>query len=392
MRYHRTILVFILTTSFIAGPVYQNLSQNTANEVLLKLSHNLNSYKTVSYDYYRSINYFSENYYNEITGTTFLVFQSIDTTLGFKYQFESERTKMIYNGTESFYLNKKEKTIKINYKPKRDDFTSISFFVNSIVTLKNVLPVLILDKDIVKILTDTIISKRRSYMVSFVLHNKTINGLGNFSATTLKRDFLYRIIIDNENFLPLHIIQTNNAEPKDYMLTSFSNITGNDISPSEVSWYFSTYSKNYKPSSETILVLIKKNTVAPDWRLPYFDNNDDLTLSNLKGKVILIEFWIKNCGYCVAAVPKLNSLIRKYKHEKFQVIGINAHDTKEDINNFYQRIRPNFKTVYDNMKVTNDYGVQAFPIVVLLDKKGVVLYSGDYDQEQLDKSIKNALK
>jgi thioredoxin-related protein len=75
----------------------------------------------------------------------------------------------------------------------------------------------------------------------------------------------------------------------------------------------------------------------------------------------------------------------KYKTKKFQIIGINTHDTKEDINNFYQRTNPNFKTAFDNMKVTHDYGVQAFPTVVLIDKKGVVLYSGNHDQEQLDK-------
>ena len=84
--------------------------------------------------------------------------------------------------------------------------------------------------------------------------------------------------------------------------------------------------------------------------------------------------------------------MRKYKAEKFQVIGINTHDTREDINNFYQRNNPNFKTAFDNMNVTHDYGVQAFPTFVLIDKKGIILYSGDYDQEKLGKLIKNALK
>ncbi|HKZ67934.1 MAG TPA: TlpA disulfide reductase family protein [Chitinophagaceae bacterium] len=392
MRHLPTILIFLLTTAFIARPVYEGKSYKTASEVLQKLSDKINSCRTISYNYYRSINYFSENYHNETTGTTFLDFQSTETILGFKYQLENEQSRMIYNGAESFYLNKKDKTIKINYKPKLSDFTSLSFFVNSIVTLKKALPVLIEDKEIVKTLTDTTIDNKSFHMVSFVLHNKTMSGLGTFSAITLKRDFLYKIIVDKEAFLPLHVIQTNNVEPKDYMITSFSNITSNGNSPSEVSWYYSTYTKDYKPASEKTLVLIKQNTVAPDWRLPYVDNNDSITLSNLKDKVILLEFWIKNCGYCVAAVPKLNSLMEKYKTKKFQIIGINTYDTKEDIDNFYQRTNPIFKTAFDNMKVTHDYGVQAFPTVVLIDKKGVVLYSGNYDQEQLDKLIKNALK
>ncbi len=392
MRHLLAISIFLLMTAFIERPLHESKSQKTVNEVLQQLSDKLNSYQTIKYNYYRSVNYFSENYHNETTGTTFLDFQSPDTILGFKYQLENEQYKLIYNGTESFYLNQKEKSIKINYKPKLNDFASLSFFVNSIVTLKKVLPALITDKEVVKTLTDTIISNKSLHLVSFVLHNKTIDGLGTFSTTTIKREFLYRVIVDKEYFLPLHIIQTNNAEPKDYMLTSFSNIASNGIAPSEFSWYYSTYTQDYKPASETTLVLIKQNTVAPDWQLHCVDNNENITLSNLKGKVILLEFWIKNCGYCVAAVPKLNSLIEKYKSKKFQVIGINTHDSKEDINNFYQRTKPNFKTIIDNMQVTTGYGIQAFPTVVLLDKKGVVLYSGEYDQEQVDKTIKNALK
>ena len=212
-----------------------------------------------------------------------------------------------------------------------------------------------------------------------------------FLPLTLKRDFVYRIIIDKKTFLPLHIIQTNNAEPKDYMLTSFSNIVLNDSGPSDLSWYYSTYISDFKLAAENALVLIKPNTAAPDWELPGFHSNEVRSLSSLKGKVVLLEFWIKNCGYCIAAVPRLNALIEKYNSKKLEVIGINMHDSKEDISSFYQRNNPRFMTVYDKKKITTDYGVEAFPTVVLIDEKGVVLYSGHYDQDQLDKLITDAL-
>jgi thiol-disulfide isomerase/thioredoxin len=114
-------------------------------------------------------------------------------------------------------------------------------------------------------------------------------------------------------------------------------------------------------------------------------------LRRLKGKVVLLEFWIKNCGYCVGAVPELNALAAKYNKQQFQIVGINSHDTKEDIANFYQRTKPVFKTVLDNKRVTTGYGVQAFPTVVLIDQKGVVLYSGDFDAGRIDQLIKDSL-
>jgi len=147
----------------VTPPEPQRKSNENANEVLQNLLHKLNSYESSSYNYYRSINYFSENYHNETSGTTFLDFKSSDTTLGFRYQLENEQYKMVYNGAESFSLNKKNKTIKINYKPKLSDFASLSFFVNSIVTLKKALPVIIADNELVKTLADTTISNKRYY-------------------------------------------------------------------------------------------------------------------------------------------------------------------------------------------------------------------------------------
>ena len=225
------------------------------------------------------------------------------------------------------------------------------------------------------------------------MQNKTLSGLGSFDTTTIKRKFFYKIVVDKAGFLPLHIIQTNDAEPKDYMLTSFTDFKSAVNTPSELSWYYSTYLNDYKPASQKQLALIQLNTTAPDWQLIFLNSNDSIRLSNLKGKVVLLEFWIKNCGYCIAAVPKLNALLEKYKGKKFQVIGINTLDTKDDINNFYKKNQPKFKTVYDyNGKVTTGYGVDAFPTIVLIDKNGVVLYAGNFDQEQLDNSLKAALK
>lgn len=392
MRLFLIFTIFIWTTSFNSSPAYQLKFNITANEILQKLSDKLNSSRIISYNYFLSINYFSEDYHNETSGTTFLDYNSNDTVLGFKYQLEDKQYKMVFNGTENFNLNKKNKTIKINYRPKLNDFASLSFFLNSIVTLKKSLPDLIAEKDLGKSLLDTTIDNKSFYLVSFILQNKTIDALGAFTATTIKRNFLYKVVIDKESFLPFQVIQTNNAEPKDYLLTSFSNITTNTNSLSELSWYYSTYANDYKPVSEKTVSLIKKNTIAPDWQLPYFTTSDSLSLDNLKGKVVVLDFWIRNCGYCIAAVPELNTLIKKYRNKNFQVVGINAHDTKEEIKGFYQRNNPSFRTVYDNGLITDKYGVDRFPTLVLIDKKGIVIYSGNYDQVLFDKLVQNALK
>jgi len=379
----RTLLFTILLTSltvFNNKLSSQTKEYMTANEILKTLSAKLNSPSNISYDYYRSINYFSENYHNETSGTTYLDFISNDSILRFKYQLENDQSKMIYNGAESFYLNKKEKTIKITNKPKLSDFSSLSFFVNSIITLKNALPEIIGDKEITKALSDTIISDKNYFLVTLLVKNKSLNGLGTFTPVTLKRNYIYKIIIDKDTYLPMQVIQTNNVEPKDYVLTSFANFKLDNNKPSDNSWYYSSYANEFNPSTEKVVNLIKTNSIAPDWKLPLFATSGTLSLKELKGKVILLEFWIKNCSYCIAAVPKLNSITKKFDTNKdFEIVAVNANDTKKDISNFYVKNKPSFKSVSDKGKLTTEYGISGFPTVVLIDKKGKVIYSGTFD-------------
>jgi thiol-disulfide isomerase/thioredoxin len=392
MKYFSTFLISILTAALIAGTATRSIAQTRADMILQQVAEKLNKCQTISYHYNRSINYISEDYHNEFAGNTFLDFKSDEKTLGFKFQFENEQDKVIYNGSEKFELNKKEKTIKLNNKPSIANFESAAFFMNALVTLKKVLPVLIADKALVKTLSDTTINKKQLHMLTFVLHNQSIDYLGSISAKEIKIDIQYKLIVDKESLLPAHVIQSNNLALTDYVMTSFTDIKINTGPPTEDSWYYSTYSNVYKPAEEKKLVLIKQNTIAPDWLLHWLDNKDSIRLSDLKGKVILLEFWIKNCAPCIASVPKLNAMVEKYKAKRFQIIGINGQDSKENMNKFYKRLKPNYKTVVDNMNVTESYGIDAFPQVVLLDKKGIVIYAGDYDQSQLNKFIQKALR
>lgn len=393
MRHVTIVIIYILLTAFIVEDNHQSKSETTATEILQKLSEKLNSYSTISYNYYRNINYFSENYHSETKGTIFLDFQNIDTILGFKFQLEDNQSKIIYNGAESFHLDKKEKKIEINEKPILNNFSSLSFFFNSVVTLKNVLPVIISDKEVVKTLADTTIDNKRFYLLSFVLYNKTINGLGTFTNTTVKLNFLYQLIIDKETFLPYQILQSNSVEPKDYTATIFTNIKGNSESPSELSWYYSTYLSDYKPMvKKDAQQPIAVGSIAPNWTLPVYDKNKNITLSSLKGNVVFLDFWIKNCGPCIASVPDLNAVKEKFKKTKFKILSINSYDPEKDIILFCNKYKTTYEVLMNGKDVAEKYGVNAYPTIVLLDKHGKVLYSGSgFDKLKIEEVIRQSL-
>ena len=392
MKYIALYLSFLLTTAFIPT-VNESMTQNeTANGVLQKTHDKLSKIKTLKYDYYREINYKSEDYRAEYGCTKFLDFQSKDSIIGFTFQLDNQQSKQVYNGKEDFFLDKKKNLLKLNSKPTSRDFTSLSAFLNSILTLKQAIPSIVSDNDIEKTLKDTTVQNINYYLVTLTSKNKVLSSFGKFESITIKRDFYYKIFIDKSSFLPQKIIQSNNAEPNDFLLTDFKNISCDIPRPTELSWYYSSYLKEFKILNEKEIVTIKAKTKAPNFNLEYVNKKDSLKLSSLKGNIVLLEFWIKNCGYCISAVPKLNSLITKFEKRKFKVVGINSEDSNKDIELFYKRNIPVFKTVVGDSKISEAYGIDAFPTVVLIDKNGVVLYSGNLDIEKIQTLIENNLK
>ncbi len=390
MRYILFIYLLLLTSYVTAQSTQKN---DKAIEVFKQLLDSLSSYETLSYKYYRGLHYFSENYHRETEGNIFIDFRTNDTTLGFKYQAESKSFKSVYNGSEYFYLDKDEKTMQLSFKAQIGHFESLSAFSNSIITLKKVLPEIISNAEVLKSLSDTTINTVTFHVASFILRNKTLTNLGIYFPISLKRDFQYKIIIDKTTFLPTQIIQTNSAEPQDYILTSFSSLKPSINELTENSWYYSTYKNDFKPSLDKKAELIKTNNLAPDWEASYFTSNDKISLGKLKGKVVLLNFWIKNCGYCIASVPELNKLIKKYNSNDFTVIGINKHDKQADVAFFYEKFKPDYNTVYDsNGNITKDYGIDGFPTIVIIDKEGKVIYAGSFDKEIIDSKLKTSLR
>jgi thiol-disulfide isomerase/thioredoxin len=387
-----TIIYFLLvgvTGSFVLKD--NSAERATADQLLTRVHKKLESVKAMQYRYLLELNYLSENYNNSISGIAFLDFSAPDSLIGFKYQLEDEKVKYVYNGTESFVLDKKQKTMSVNVKPKFENFTGITPFHNSLVTLRKVIPALITDNEITKSVSDTSIAEQDFYLVKLVLNKRVIERLGGFSELTQDRKIIYDIIIDKNSYMPVQIIEGNNIN-KDFKRSVFSDVTTNPFSPTELTWYYTSYSKDFAITRKKPLVPLALHSPAPDWELPVFDSNQSVRLSQLKGKVVLLEFWTKNCGYSIAAVPKLNSLFKKFQGKDLVVLGVNLHDKMEDIHNFNQRTKPNYKTVYDGQKVAEEYGVSFYPTIILLNKNGQVLSYGELNESALNNLILKALK
>ena len=121
----------------------------------------------------------------------------------------------------------------------------------------------------------------------------------------------------------------------------------------------------------------KSKNYAPDFKLN--DTNDSLyVLSNLKGKVVLINFWATWCGPCRMEIPDFIELHDKYNDKGFEILGISLSDSKDALKNFGNVYKVNYPLLYGNNKqineITNLYGgVPAVPWSFLVGVNGEII-------------------
>ncbi|WP_299249564.1 TlpA disulfide reductase family protein [uncultured Lacinutrix sp.] len=149
-------------------------------------------------------------------------------------------------------------------------------------------------------------------------------------------------------------------------------------------------------------VLIKKNPEADfakgekalDFIVTDLEGNT-IKLSELKDKVVVLNFWFTKCGPCVVEMPKLNELVKEYEDKDVVFLAITFN--KEGIvENFLYETDFNYTIVPNANDVINMYGVQSYPTSIVINKKGeIVLKEIGYRtniKSVLSKAIKNQLK
>jgi peroxiredoxin len=118
--------------------------------------------------------------------------------------------------------------------------------------------------------------------------------------------------------------------------------------------------KEKKPSS----------ALAPDFILKTIDDQE-ITLSQLKGKVVLLDFWATWCGPCRESIPHLVHLYKTYRENGFEMIGISLDKgDPQVVRNFAKSMDIPYPIVIASEKVVRNYKVTKIPTSFLIDKEG----------------------
>ncbi len=120
--------------------------------------------------------------------------------------------------------------------------------------------------------------------------------------------------------------------------------------------------------------------------------NKKLNLADLKGKVVVLDFWGVWCGPCRRAMPHLKELYEKHKKDGLVVIGVHTTRSGEKMASYVKENKLTWPVAVDiDRKTVAAYRVDSFPDYYLIDRKGN-LRVADLANKDLDRAVKILLK
>ena len=117
---------------------------------------------------------------------------------------------------------------------------------------------------------------------------------------------------------------------------------------------------------------VVEGAMAPDFTLPDLKGKP-LTLSTLRGKWIILDFWGSWCGWCLKDFSKMKAYYEKYAG-KFEIVGIDCRDTEEEWKDAVEKYALPWLHVYNSKEddIARIYGIPGYPTKIVIDPEGKI--------------------
>ena len=142
----------------------------------------------------------------------------------------------------------------------------------------------------------------------------------------------------------------------------------------------------------TVVENVQVDKTAPDFTIPSIEEGKEITLSSLKGKYVLVDFWASWCQPCRAENPNVLAAYTKYKSKGFEVLSVSVDRDQAAWKKAVEDDGMTWIQGHDDKDISHSlYGVVGIPSTFLLDKDGVIVdknLRGSALEEKLEELLK----
>jgi peroxiredoxin len=139
--------------------------------------------------------------------------------------------------------------------------------------------------------------------------------------------------------------------------------------------------------------MVRLGDTAPDFTIQFTDGSPSKKLSEMKGKVVMLQFTASWCGVCIQEMPHIeNEIWQVFKYKGLQVFGVDRKENKEQVIKFVEKTKVSYPLIMDESGEI--FKLYAHPNAgvtrnVLIDKSGkIVFMTRLYEDEEFGKLVK----
>jgi len=133
--------------------------------------------------------------------------------------------------------------------------------------------------------------------------------------------------------------------------------------------------------------------IAPNFET-VTETGETIKLADLRGQVVLLNFWATWCGPCRIEMPEFETAYQERKADGFTILAVNNQETVEDVVGFREEMGVTFPMLMDeNGDLQKQYGVFSYPSTYIIDREGVIIarHFGPLTAEQIQELLNQAL-
>jgi len=136
--------------------------------------------------------------------------------------------------------------------------------------------------------------------------------------------------------------------------------------------------------------VISEGKIAPDFTLKTLDGRK-VTLSELRGKVVLLNFWASWCPPCRGEMPLFEKIYERYKNRGFEILAVSTDSSADPVKKFVKEFGITFPVLLDDGKVSGLYSIQGLPTSFLIDREGRIVKVRLGKYREIEEDLKKIL-